>query len=197
MYRHKNTKKEGYSLIETMVAVAIFAVVLVVAVDTLLVAQTVAREIALERAVMENVALSMEGMTKKIRQGYSFRCSTNITNNTYDSPQNCENGIRLSFRGQDGEYIVFRYDATTETVQLYENDGRFPPKADDVGYLPLTSPEVEVKSLRFDVSGSSSSDNLQPLITITMTGVARFGGGEDQQEIFHLQATASPRLLDV
>lgn len=189
--------QKGYSLIETMIAVAIFAVVLVVAVDTLLVAQTVAREISLERAAMENVALAMENMTKKIRQGYSFRCTTSNASN-YAPPADCSNGnTRLSFRDQNGEYVVFRYDSANEVIQLYEDPGGFPSGVASVKYLPLTSPEVEIKSLKFYLTGASSVDSLQPLVTITMTGVARFGGGNEQQTEFFLQATVSPRLLDV
>src|SRR3989344_2229912 len=102
-------KVRGYSLIETMIAVTIFALIVVVAIDTLLVAQRTAIKIGLERAAMENVALAIESMTKEIRQGYSFRCANGPGN--YDSEQNCfqgenlEFGNQLSFRGQDGKYI--------------------------------------------------------------------------------------------
>lgn len=192
---------KGYSLIETLIAVTIFAIIMVVAVDTLLVAQSAARKIALERAAMENVAITMESITKKIREGYAFHCRTNGHNygGEAGTRRNClDGGTKLAFRGNNNEAYVFR--TVNETVQVYEDKSSnpvFPTTENNLKFLPLTSPEVQVKSLKFYVRGADLSDQMQPLITITITGVAKFGGGEDLETDFFIQSTVSPRRLDI
>jgi len=197
-FRH--LKNQGYSLIETMIAVSIFAIVLVVVVNTLIVAQSAARKISLERAAMENVSLALESMTKKIREGKIFHCKTDTQGHNFNSgePKDCSNGgTKLAFLGSNDEHYVFRYIKEDEVVQIYEHPSVFPNTKDDINYLPLTSPDIEVKSLKFYVTGSSDADDLQPFITITITGIARFGGEEDLTTDFRVQTSVSPRFLDV
>jgi|SRR3989344_3033448 len=192
-------KVRGYSLIETMIAVTIFALIVVVAIDTLLVAQRTAIKIGLERAAMENVALAIESMTKEIRQGYSFRCSTTSTK-PYFPEQDClspAGGNQLSFIGQDGKYIVFRFVLQDETIEVYREPSNFPQGNSHLYFLPLVSPEVKIKSLKFYVRGTDPSDDIQPFITIVITGVAKFGGDENIETNFSIQTSVSPRLLEI
>ena len=60
-------------------------------------------------------------------------------------------------------------------------------------FLPLTSDDLEVTSLKFQISGLDQDDDLQPRITILLELVKK---GQTESKII-IQTTVSQRNLDV
>lgn len=72
----------GFSLIEMIVSLAIFAVVITMAVGSLLVLIANNQKLQEEQSVMTNLAFAMDAMTREIRTGYSYVCLSASSENS-------------------------------------------------------------------------------------------------------------------
>ena len=71
------TRRQGFTLIELMVSVSIFAIVTLITSGAFIILADIYRKTQTNRAVMDNLNLAMDTMTLQIREGknYSFECS--------------------------------------------------------------------------------------------------------------------------
>lgn len=188
--------KKGFSLIEMMVAVALFSVVMLVSTGALLALIDAARKAQALQSVMSNLNTALDGMVRSMRMGSTFHCGDV---GGYDSPRDCSEGDLLfafePFGGDSsttGDQWVYAYvqDPVTGKGRLYksENGGG--------AYFPLTAPEVQIDSFAFYVVGTTPGDTQQPKVIINVKGTA----GVDRvktRSTFSIQATAVQRVLDL
>lgn len=201
--------QRGFTLIEMMVAVALFAVVMTISIGALLALVDANRKAQALQSVMNNLNVALDGMVRNIRMGITYHCDDNTeTNKTILSTRNdcLSGGQLLSFEAFGGSTS----DNTDQWVYWFQ-DGRLwkSENGRDTG-LPLTAPEVEIDSFDVFVTGASGSlnangDTIQPKVVISVQGTA---GAEDSafsvvgtakkiRTIFNIQAVASQRLLDL
>ena len=181
----------GFTLIEMLISVAIFTIVMFIAVGTLLVVNDALRKTRLLRNTMENVSISMESMAKKIRTGENYDCTPDTSST--DS-EDCSNLGSLSIQlvGADGITYVYRLNTGKNRIDVEKGGVGAVAKA-------LTSPEIQITSLKFYVSGSASGpgDMEQARVTITMSGFANIPGKSQFDTNFRIQTTVSKRVFDV
>jgi len=191
---YKLQASRGFSLIEILVAVAIFSVVMVIAVGSLLTIIDANRKARSVESVMTNLNLALESMIRNARTGRSFHCETDTIPDlaSIDSPQDCSGGGELfAFEGQHGtggdpnDQIVFRFAENRIERSL---DG-------GVNFIPLTSPEIIIDDLTFYVVGAESGDQVQPHMVVTIKG--RAGTTERTETIFNIQSQATQRVIDI
>ncbi|NOY35893.1 MAG: prepilin-type N-terminal cleavage/methylation domain-containing protein [bacterium] len=159
----------GFTLIEMMVSVSLFAVVVSVALGAFLNVNTIQKKAISLRKVNDNLNYAVETMMREIRTGTSY-CATA-----------CSSPDSFNFTDVAGGAIVYQL-----------NNGAI-ERSDDGGatFFSLTSPEVKVNKLLFILLKSWRSD-FQPMLTIIVSGSA---GERKTKTTINLQVTVSQRAL--
>ncbi len=164
----------GFTLVEMIVAIFVFSVVMVIATGALASIIGANRKAQAVKSVMNNIAFSVDSMTRALRVGTDYHCSGGAcSRNGSDS---------LTFTDVDGREIEYRFN---------ENDGQIERSIDGAGFLPLTAPEVVIERLTFYVDGVDA--NGQPRVLIVVSGHAGAGRAETT---FDIQTLVSQRILD-
>jgi len=200
-------RQAGFTLIEMLVSIALFAIVMIVCVGALLALVGANKKAQALESVMNNLNISLDDMVRSIREGSAYNCGS-----TAIPPQtgaDCSGGIGVkvpfSFApygrdpGQASQRTVYEFvkngdlKCVTQTgtggcIMRSENGG--------TSFSSLTAPEVSITSMEFYVVGTTPGDANQPRVIITIDGTA---GGllVKDSTTFHLQATAVQRVLDL
>lgn len=193
----KRSTQRGFTLIELMVAVAVFSVVMLIAVGSLLTLVDANRKAHAIKSVMNNLNFALESMVRNARVGTSYHCDTDTSPNpNIATPTDCASGgVLFAFETSNGDSD----DPADQQVYRFVNDdgdGRI-ERSDDSGatFVRVTSPEVRIESMTFYVVGASKADRLQPQMIVTVRGFA--GVTEKLRTEFSLQAVSSQRVFDL
>ena len=191
-----HTKHKGFTLIELMVSVGIFAVIMVMSLGALLSISTADRKSETIESVMNNLNFAVESMSRTIRTGYDYHCGTYTGGDcgTGGSP----GGTFFKFTAQDGTPTIYRFDTSSLCGQTGTTVGCIERSTDGgTTYLPLTSPEVIITNLTFYLRGSAlgeTGDNTQADVVITVNGYVQIS--PTQTSPFNLQTSVTQRLYD-
>jgi prepilin-type N-terminal cleavage/methylation domain-containing protein len=188
--------KKGFTLIELLVSVAIFTIVMVVALGALLAVAESDRKAQTLKTITNNLGFALESMARNTRTGVDYHCGSLAGGD-------CPNG---------DDYFAFTPVCTQgscplpQTVYAFGQGSECP---NDTGCLRrntnggaggdwevITAPEVIVEDTTFYLVGSllGSADNIQPRVTITIVGYVQVS--EAQQSAFNIQTTVTQRLYD-
>jgi type II secretory pathway pseudopilin PulG len=191
----QNNTQQAFTLIELMVATSIFIVVMLIALGSFVVASDSARKSHALAATMDNVSFAMEDMTRSIRVGKDYTCVSSGSISLGFSLVNND----CSLGGTGGGAIVFTSanHATGSHDMAFQLAGTGPYTLQQCtiaqGCINITSPEVNIETLKFFVDGSSVNDAKQPLVYITMKGTVLVKG---QANSFSVQTIASQRSTE-
>lgn len=186
----------GFTLVEMIVAVALFGVVMLVSVTALLALIDANRKAQALQSVINNLNISVDGMSRAIREGSNYRCDSSSGG---DCTSGDNGGVALYFTPFGGtdpaQDWVYRFDTTGDYCGINrlcksERNGQ------SDSYSAITSDEVTIDSLTFYVFGSDPGDTDQPKVMMVIKGTA----GAEKLNIrtsFHLQSTAVQRILDI
>lgn len=178
----------GFSLIEMLVAVAVFSTAATIGAGALLSVSDAQQKILSLRVVQDNLGYVFDTMGKEIRTGTNYHCGANI-NDFNTSPRDCVDypgGLSFTFISGAGATTTYRINGNT--VERILNGDSIPST------FVMTSPDANINSLNFYVIGSPKNDELQPRVTIILKGTA--GAKEKIKSFINIQTTISQRLLD-
>lgn len=186
-------RNRGFSLIELIVAVALFSIVMLVSVAALLALVDANRKAQALQSVMNNLNVALDGMVRSIRMGTDYHCG----GPPYGGASPCAGGTTFAFESFDGDPAT----DSDQWVYSFEQDengvGRiYKSESGGTGWLPITAPEVSIDEMKFYVVGTDPADNVQPKVVISITGTA----GADKvktRSSFSIQATSVQRILDL
>ena len=177
MQNNKLKLKSGFTLIEMMVALAVFMVVMTITLATFLNIVDIQKKTEAFRKVNDNLNFSMEMMMREIREGWgydvggeSFTFTSRTETIKRDSPTN------VTYSLNAGGYIERCVNPCSEGGQR------------------ITSGDVEITSLYFTINGQAnyeSGDREQPRVTISISGES--GVKKKIKTKLDLQATVSQR----
>ena len=178
-----------------LVAVAVFSIVMMVGVSTLLAMVDANRKAQAIKSVMNNLNFALENMSRTIRTGTTYHCSTSATPPASASvAQDCANGgLLLAFERQGGssgnpnDQVMYRINSTTQQLERSTNSG--------ASFTAITATEVDISDFKVYVVGSSGADSLQPRVVISVSGTA--GVSEKVRTDFKVQTAVSQRFLDL
>ena len=170
-------KKQGFSLIEVIVSIGLFAVVMTIALGALFMVIAANRQAKAIKSVVNNVNVAMEGMTRELRVGSEY-CAT-----TSGSCDDTTNG------GSDT--IYFRTDVG-DNARYRLHNGVIKRQINGGAEFNLTGSDVTITSLNYYIQGTASGDGIQPFVTIVVRGEIQVG---DLMDDFQLQSTISQRKL--
>ncbi|MDP1629308.1 MAG: prepilin-type N-terminal cleavage/methylation domain-containing protein [bacterium] len=146
-YKIPDTKyHRGFTLIEILIASAIFAFLIIIVVGIFLGVVSAQRKTVAVRTLQNSAHYAIEAMSRDIRTGFNF----SIPGNELRFTSTIGGGNQLvSYRLQNG--------------------------AIERNALPLTPPNVRVSYLNFYLSGEAPGDQRQPRITMTLGAAAGAG----------------------
>ena len=195
-----NKLNRGYTIIETMIAISIFLVVIMIGMDTLLNANLVHRKSQDMRSIIDNLSFIMEDMSRNLRTGYNYHCGdfSNI-----ESPQSCVSDNIIFFEessnGESGDVSDqwgYKIDLATNGTDysIYKSI-----EGGAVGtWIPLNIEEevkIDPNASSFSVIGAEPQpDTQQPFVTIRLVGTITYRNIDTP---FSLQTSVSQRLVDI
>lgn len=207
MYRillQKNIQTRGFTLVEMMVAIAVFSIVMVVATSALLNVIDANYKAQAIKTAINNVNFALEGISKDMRVGTDFACGDNPS--TEPSGDCAGGGMIIKYRsnrteksGGKFQYVYYRYIAPTSNtpgkIEQCISVGGISCTINST-FSPITSTDVNIKSMKFyvigvDYSAGAVPGKTQPRMIITLTGEA--GTKEKIKTEFDLQTTVSQR----
>jgi prepilin-type N-terminal cleavage/methylation domain-containing protein len=176
-------EKTGFTLIELMTSISIFAVIMTISMGSILGIFDANRKSEALKTVMDNLNFTIETMSREMRFGKNYHCSSSVP---LTNPTECYSGNDnfVSFLSSDGKQTVYRLNNTS--IQKSTDGGST--------YVDVTAPEVTINKLGFVVVGSPALDNMQPRIFIQIKGYA--GSKSTIQSNFTLQTLVTQRIRD-
>ncbi|MCA9365957.1 prepilin-type N-terminal cleavage/methylation domain-containing protein [Candidatus Kaiserbacteria bacterium] len=196
--QHSATSANGFSLIELLVSMAIYTMVVTMAIGTVLVLIDANAKAQNMETIMTNITFVLENMTREIRTGRSLYCMQSGdtggigTLDTQDCDSNygqvlslVEGGSSLT-GGNANPRIAYRYNETDMSIERRVSDGP---------WVRLSSDDAIITGLYFNVYGTDVEDDVeQPTVRIWVSG---FSGelGEVRSQ-FSVQTTVTQQIAD-
>lgn len=196
------SRQAGFTLIEMIVACALFAVVMLVSTSALLSLVGANRKAQALQAVMNNLNVALDGMVRAMRMGSEYYCGTSIPGNvsSISGTRDCDGGIIFSFRTFEGARWTYWYEEEDGIGRIYKLESEWGESENLSRGVAVTAPTVDIENLKFYVvgtdSGDEDADQIQPKAVISIKGIA----GADNVKVrteFTVQATAVQRVLDL
>jgi len=190
---------QGFSLIEMLVSIALFTVVITIAIGCLLVLISANSRAQNMQRVMTDLSFAIDSISREVRTGRALYCSDSVPDPEADETvtQDCDGGSYLSIieggesltGGLSSQRITFHYDSVNQVVERRVGNG---------SWYPITSEDVNITELSFYVSDSAtneSGDVKQANATVYIDGYV--GERPSEETSFSLQTTVSRRILDL
>lgn len=206
-------RKGGFTLIELLVSVSVFVIVVFVAVGALLNLASVNDKSQTFLIAFENLDFALENMSRTIRDGSFYTCGNASQNdpNPLALGDDCSQGASFHFVDAKNNRVMYRLrladwdgdittgvdgktGAITRTRQLV---GQSSPQDE----IPITSSEVDIKTMRFIVTGSTPEnapsgdpEHMQPRVLFLLSGITVLKGVKpEEQAEFNVQTTMTQR----
>ncbi len=188
MARSVRSPLMGFTLVEMIVSVGLFIIVLFIATSSFLAIVNADRKSRAVRIATDNLNLSLEDMQRKIKTGYTYNCGGGVgTNDCTTIPEES-----LAFSGQDGVRVIYARGTTGVCGSGYQ--GCILRTVGANTPIPITSPEINVESLKFLVKGSDVSDTTQPAVVVSIKG--SIGTVSSTKTDFSIQTVVTQRNYD-
>jgi len=189
----------GFTLVELMVAIAIFSVVMVTATSALLNVIDANNKARAIKTAINNISFALEGISKDMRVGTNYLCADDpgVLSNRDEVGQSCPNGgSYIGYRSTRADkidnkyqYAFYRYNDTEKSIEeCLEQDSKTCYGASD--FSRITSEEVQITNANFYVLNTGDL-TVQPKMIMTISGEA--GSKEKIKTTFDLQTSISQR----
>lgn len=219
---HRTTA--GFSLIEIIVSLAIFSVVVTIAVGALLILIASSEQLRGEQSVMTNLAFAVDSMTREIRAGGAYFCDSRpnqsaahpggisnmfndstdqdvaIGDETLDCANGNQNGQRyhgLSFQ-EGGDSIT---GAAERILYFFDDDtGQLYRRVGGDPAESIVSSGIYIEEAEFFVTGSTPLPNggsgslVQPTVTLFIEARE---SDDASGKPFYMETTITKRQLDI
>lgn len=182
-----HTHHSGFTLIEMIVSVGLFAAVMLVSTGAYLSLIGLDRKARATNDLVTNLSFGIDAMERSMRSGNTFQCGG-------DSGGNCQQGSSvLVFVNDQGQTVTYRLDSTHHAIgQCFTGSGSCNDSTNQI----LTDPRITVSNLKFYVRGVGSGDNTQPWVLFTVTGTLTPDAATGPVT-FTIQSTASQRSIEL
>jgi prepilin-type N-terminal cleavage/methylation domain-containing protein len=171
----------GFTLVEMMVSVSIFAIIVTVGIGALFSMNRSYTATRTQQAIMDQLNFALESMAREIRTGSSYYCGSGL--NLPSSENDCLSSQNsLSFVNVDGEGVAYAISGSGRIVKRVDNE-RF----------DITPEEIEIVDLSFRVIGSDNADTTQPTVIMSVAGNSTF---RDLTTNFVIQTSVTQRIPD-
>jgi len=181
---YKLKASEGYSLIELMVAISVFAIVMSVSSGLFITSMKGQRKAFSNQNLADNVRYAMEIIAREIRMGRDFT----IDNDSGACANNCRILFTSSMPRRDGKSVVFFLDPSAEKI-MFDDDTGSNPLANSI-----TSANINVTNLDFNLN-TNPENSAEPYRVTIVVQAESAGTAIDVKSSITLQTTIAPRVL--
>ena len=188
--RQAKSSRGGYTIIETMIAISLFIIIVMMAMNSLLNANVVNNKSQKVRSIMDNLSFIMEDMSRNIRTGTTYVCIGQVPT----PPLVAKSGLGcggIAFKPVSGGSMwVYYVWNNGQTNGLYR-------QVDAGAPVKLTPDDVNITSSSvFDILGAEPPpDAQQPFVIIRLVGTVNSSPGVNSS--FSLQTAVSERNIDI
>jgi len=190
----------GFTLVEMMIAFAIFAIIMVISVGSLISLIGANHKAQALKTVVNNLHFALENMSRNIRTGTQYHCSYDGGDHPITETQNCPTtpGRQLVFKARDDDYLLYKLSDDGAIVRSKSSDTSM--LLNVANFIPVTAPEVQVETLNFYVDGADNSEEhgnnkLQPRVLLVVKGWMQ--GKSKVVSRFDIETLVSQRALDI
>lgn len=185
----------GFTLIELMVSLTVFSIVMVVSIGTLLIMiDSNAKAQALYSSSV-NLSFALDSMTRELRTGYKYYCSTATTSTSSPLPT----GRADCATGAPGVFIAFTRERDGARMGYQLNGASLEQKIDSGNWNKITSDDVIINAFEMSVTNTATvdagGDGEQPIIDLRVRGYVN--NGLDADTDFNIQSHIVERRLDL
>ena len=106
-HKKRKVREKGFTIIEMIIAIAIFLIVITIGISALINLYSVNRKAQNMRNILDGVSFAMEDMSRNIRTGYNYSCLER--GNSYYEEQLSKTRDCNSVMGLGGRGIAFEY----------------------------------------------------------------------------------------
>ncbi len=178
MIPKKNNK--GFTLVEMLVSIALFAIVLVITLGSIMTIVDVNRKSQSLTIVMNDLNFALENITRSVKTG-DLQVDESLSGDEIYVIEDLDNEER---------HVKYRFYGNKIERNIKPKDGSWS------GYVAITSDQINIDQARFEVYGSTDAgDSRQPRVLISIAGTALVGPTVSSK--FHIQTTVSQRNLEV
>ncbi|MFC1630114.1 PilW family protein [Patescibacteria group bacterium] len=188
-------KKKGFTLIEMLVAVSIFALVIGSITGLFVAAVRSQVKVLITQRMLDETSFSLEYMSRTLRMARKDLCDDpmgcclkdgfgyNYSHANWGGEESVEFVNYREFPGEGTSCGVFYKSLSNEEIYILMGSTS----------RPLTSGDVNATSFKFDFSGEEQGNVLQPRVTALMTIENALISGPE----IRIQTSVSQRNLDV
>ncbi|MCX6736229.1 MAG: type II secretion system protein [Candidatus Parcubacteria bacterium] len=186
----------GFTIVELLVSVALFATVIIAVSGSFLVIVDSYKKITAQRENIDNLSTSLESMVRGLKTGMNFHCEVTPPASApadIATPRDCASG---------GKYIAFKRVTDNNIIQYKFESGRLWRSDNFATFYPVTDdPSImQVGLFNFYVVGTTpltdtGVDITQPKVNIVMKGTV--GGQLKRSSSFNIQTTITQRRPDI
>jgi len=194
-----NNKNRGYTIIETMIAISIFLVVVMIGTNALLNANLIHRKSQDMRSIIDNLSFIMEDISRNLRTGYNYHCGSS---GDFSVPLSCPSGdSTIAFESANGDPLDV-VDQWVYRINIDKIEKSISDASNGNDFIQLNPDEVKIDAAAsgFFVTGAEPSpgDIEQPYVTIKLVGNITYKPGTPNAVVtpFSLQTLVSQRLID-
>lgn len=202
----KNTLpyKKGFTLVEMIVSIGLFTVVLFISTSAFLSVLNADRKSRATRIAIDNLNLSLEDMSRRIKTGTTYNCgggATGVNDCAYSG------GTVLAITDQNDQRVIYKRGEGTGAITTGNFASGCGPtfSSSTQGCLirhitsgtPLlvTGKDIHIANLRFVVNGTAPLPNtVQPYVIALVDGITTAG---KITSAFKLQTTITQRMYDI
>ena len=198
MLQNKKQNNKGFTLVEMLVAIAVFMTVMTVAVGSLLSIIEANRKAQAIKSVIDNLNFAIETISRDMEVSTKYSCSPDSGNLMSFVNSDCsDGGTAIQYKQSSNTYVQYRFlvnpspgDGNLQRRICTEVDCTLGEK-----WQSITAPTstLQITNMKFYVLGTIVGDNKQPRVLITVEGIA--GEKPTDKTDFTLQTTVSQRLL--
>lgn len=188
-YKKNKNFNRGFTLIELMVATSIFMIIMMIAIGSLIITSDLAKKSNAMNFTMDNLNFAIESMSRSLRMGTNYTCSSYINLAGNPAPSSCANGntfiaFKPAGEAKTSTYRVgYKLNTGTNTIQ----------RCTTSGCVDIVSPDINIDNLKFFVRGAETGDNIQPSIYMIVKGSVSIKG---EVNSFAIQTMIAQRTLE-
>ena len=188
--KQKNiNKQKGFSLIEMLVAIAVFMSIMTIAISALVTIISANKKAQAIKSTVDSVTFAMEKISRDMRVGHDYECLKDGNYTNICSPEG-SNSVQYKTSDDTSVSYTFSKNANGQAIITEKRGG---------ASTDLISGEsgVIINNMKFYVFGAdtenaaSQIEKTQPRVIITISGAISVKGSEDTA--FDLQTTVSQR----
>ncbi len=195
-HRYQNKKRmQGFSLIELMVSLTVFAIVMVVSTGTLITLIDANAKAQALSSAMTNISFALDSMTREMRMGYHYSCkntdeSTTEALGSINTTTNCTSG---------GNFIAFTRERDDVRMGYRLVGNVLEQKIGGGNWVPLVASDVIIDTFKLVVKNTNTyngtGDENQPTIDLILDGYVN--NGLETNTDFNIQTHIVQRRLDI